>query len=146
MKNQEDAFDKGITDGVNIVRYSVNDNGEYKMVSGPGGQPMNVANHLAWEEIDKHIQRAREKVACKRMSCLYYYMVSNHMDVSLLAKYTRQSRLRVRLHLIPFIFNRLGPRSIATYAELFQVSVEDLMQGRILPPVYRRNREQPRDD
>jgi len=136
MEKHTPPSDNGITDGVDIVGYKVNDEGKYDLVSGPGWQPVNIVNRQAWREIEKHIERSKRKVTSGRVSCLHYYMIANQMDIGLLAAYTNQSRLRVRLHLLPFFFKRLGSSTLKKYGNLFQVSMDDLKNGRLKPPVY----------
>ncbi len=133
--------EKDVTEGLATVSYSVNSDGAYELVSGPGWQPVNVVNAQAWREIEKEISVAEDKVHSGRASCLQYYMTANQMDVGLLARYTGQPRWRIRLHLMPFFFSKLAPDAIRKYAELFQVTSEDLKNGRLKPPVYERRKD-----
>ncbi len=128
--------DDSITEGLKTVSYAVNSQGEYELVPGLGWQPVNVVNRLAWQEIEKKIASSREDVAAGRVSCLHYYMTANQMDIGLLARYTRQSRWLVRLHLVPFIFNRMRPKTLKKYAGLFQVPPADLISGKLNTPIY----------
>ena len=141
MEQQSPPTDNGITEGVQTISYSVNDEGNYEPLSGPGWQPLNIVNRQAWQEIEKHIEASREKVVSGRVSCLHYYMTAHQMDIGLLAGYTNQSRLRVRLHLIPFFYKRLGPETLKKYGELFAVSTDDLKNGRLKSPVYNTGQE-----
>lgn len=147
MEQQEQPSDDGITGGVKIVTYSLNSNGEYELVSGLGWQPMNIANRQAWQEIEKQIESSKEKIDAGKVSCLHYYMTANQMDTGLLARYTNQSRWLVRLHLVPFIFAKLRPGTLQKYAELFQISPKDLINGKLKPPVYKHKEsgQQPHD-
>jgi len=143
----EQPHEKDVTEGLATVSYSVNSDGAYELVSGSSWQPVNVVNAQAWREIEKEISAAEAKVRSGRASCLQYYMTANQMDIGLTAKYTGQARWRVRLHLMPFFFSRLAPDAIRKYAELFQVTPEDLKNGRLKPPVYeRRQNQQPHYD
>ena len=128
--------DEDITEGQKIVSYSVNRQGDYELVQESVWQPVNVVNHQAWREIEKKIDLSRKQVEAGRVSCLHYYMIANQMDIGLLARYTRQSRWKVRLHLMPCFFRRLSAGTLQNYARLFDVSPEDLAAGRLLPPVY----------
>lgn len=136
MEPPDQSSDNGITEGLKSVSYSVNSKGEYELVPGSGWQPVNVVNRQAWREIEKKIALSRKKVASGRVSCLHYYMTANQMDIGLLARYTEHSRWLVRLHLIPFIFNRLNPDTIKKYADLFMVSPDDLTSGKLKAPIY----------
>jgi hypothetical protein len=125
-----------VTDGLHTVSYMADSRGDQELVSGSVWQPVNIVNRQAWEEIEQHVKASKRKIAEGRVSCLHYYMIANQMDIGLLAKYSGQSRWLVRLHLIPFIFRRLGRTTLKKYAELFMVSPEDLIQGKLRPPVY----------
>lgn len=136
MENPEHSSEQGITAGLKIVSYAVNKNGEYELRSDFAWQPVNVVNHQAWLEIDKKIIRSRKKVAAGRVSCLHYYMTANQMDTGLLARYTGQPRWQVCLHLVPLVFRRLSVNTLKKYAELYRISPDDLIEGRLLPPIY----------
>lgn len=136
MSQPNEISKNNITDGLKIVSYVANKNGNQELVQESMWSPVDVVNHQAWQEIDKHIEASKEKVAAGRASCLHYYMTANQMDTSLLASYTNQPRWLVCLHLLPFCFNRLRPESLTKYAEVFNVSEDDLLQGELKPPVY----------
>ncbi len=136
MDKSTQISESNVTDGVKIISYVANNKGNQELVQGSMWSGVDVVNHLAWQEIDKHIEASKEKVAAGRASCLHYYMTANQMDTSLLASYTRQSRWLVRLHMIPLCFNRLRSGTLGKYAEVFNVSQDDLIQGELKPPVY----------
>ncbi|MHB8788418.1 MAG: hypothetical protein ACYDBT_00910 [Desulfobulbaceae bacterium] len=121
-----------ITDGLKIVHYSLNSSGAYEQVAGFICPEVEVANHQAWREIDRQIAGSREKVRAGRVSCLHFYMTVNLMDIGLLARYTGQSRWKVRLHMFPFIFSRLSCNILQIYAQLFKIFPDDLIKGRLL--------------
>jgi len=136
------AEEESVTGGLHTISYAQAGEGLCRPLSGPGWQPVDVVNRLAWQEIEVQVCAAREKVRQNRASCLYYYMIANQMNVGLLAGYTHQSRLRVLLHLRPFFFRRLCRRTLQRYAALFQVSVADLNDGRLKSPVYALDQQQ----
>ncbi|MBE0582866.1 MAG: hypothetical protein IH612_03795 [Desulfofustis sp.] len=125
-----------INDGLRIVSYSANPDGRCIGHQDHGWQPVNIVNRQAWQEIEKRIAASRNKVAAGSVSCLHYYMTAHQMTPALLARYTGQASWLVRLHLVPFIFNRLGRATLQKYAELFQVSIADLTGGEMRPPIY----------
>lgn len=136
MKNEQNNREKSVTDGLHTVSYVADAQGEQELISGSVWQPVNIVNRQAWEEIEEHIAASREKIAQGRVSCLHYYMIANQMNIGLLAQYTGQARCLVRLHLIPFVFRRLGRKTLDRYANVFLVSPEDLIQGILKEPVY----------
>ena len=132
MKSFDHSSTAEITGGHKIVSYTVNTRGEYEQVADFICQPVKVANTLAWDEIDRQIAESREKVLAGRVSPLHYHMTANLMDTRLLAGYTGQPHWKVRLHLIPFIFNRLPDETLHIYAELFKITPEELTRGTVL--------------
>jgi hypothetical protein len=136
MTTLDHPADTSITNGLKIVSYGVNSKGEYELTPEDVWLPVNVVNTQAWREIEKSIAASKELISAGRASCLHYHMTANQMDVGLLAQYTGQARWRVRLHLIPFFFQRLDANTLKKYAELFKISLDDLTQGRLLPPLY----------
>ncbi len=136
MDKPNQISESNVTDGVKIISYVANSKGNQELVQSSMWSGVDVVNHQAWQEIDKHIEASKEKVAAGRASCLHYYMTANQMDTSLLASYTKQPRWLVRLHLIPFCFSRLRPGTLSKYAEVFNVSQNDMIQGELKPAVY----------
>lgn len=137
MDRVRQTADKGITNGLDIAGYVRDDRGNQELVTGLMWHPVDIVNSQAWAEIDKRIAAAQEKVVAGRASCLLYYMIANQMTTGLLAAYAGQSRWLVHLHLVPFFFHRLPARTLHRYAEIFKVSVDDLLVGRLCPPVYK---------
>ncbi len=136
MKNEQNNREESVTDGLHTVSYVADAQGEQELISGSVWQPVNIVNRQAWEEIEEHIAASKEKITQGRVSCLHYYMIANQMNIGLLAKYTGQARCLVRLHLVPFVFRRLGRKTLDRYANVFLVSPEDLIQGILKEPVY----------
>ncbi len=130
-----------ITDGLQTVGYGKNREGAIEQIKSDGYQPVNEVNSIAWQEIERQIDRARQFVVSGRRSCLYYYMIANQMGVLLLSRYSRQAPWRVLLHLYPFFFKRLPENLLYRYAELFQIPVEALKRGELRPAVYHSSRK-----
>ncbi len=136
MERETESSQSCIADGLKTVSYVANAQGNQKLVSGSIWQPVNIVNHQAWQEIEKHIEQSKEKIRRGQVSCLHYYMTANQMNTTLLAQYTCQSRWAVFLHIKPFFFKRLGHKTIEKYAEVFKVTPDDLLQAKLKPPVY----------
>lgn len=135
MEIVDSPSEQNITDGLKIVSYAVNRDGDYELVPDFVWQPVHVVNDQAWQEIERQVTVSRRKVEEGRVSPLHYYMTLNQMDCGLLARYTGQPRWKVRLHLIPFVFSRLSTASLEKYAELYGISPDDLAAGRLRPPL-----------
>jgi hypothetical protein len=136
MELADKSFDSGITDGLEIISYVANNNGSQELVPGSMWYPVSVVNRQAWQEIEKKIESSKRKIATGRVSCLHYYMTANQMDPGLLAKYTGQPSWLVRLHMIPFFFNRLSATTLNKYVKIFKVPQGDLIQGKLGTSVH----------
>lgn len=136
MDTKENECDPVIDSSLQTVSYKVDGQGQQQLVADRIWQPVNIVNHQAWQVIEKQVEASKHKVMRGKVSCLHYYMTANQMDPGLLASYTGQWRLQVRLHLQPFFFKRLGVTTMEKYAKVFKISVDDLMAGKLLAPVY----------
>ncbi len=136
MASNNKSSENVIAENLTTVSYVANDKGDQKLVPGTFWQPVNIVNHLAWQEIEKQIEESKRKIQAGRVSCLHYYMTANQMDIRLLAKYTGQSSWLVRLHLVPFFYERINSKTLQAYAVFFNVTPDDLSQGNLKPPIY----------
>ena len=118
--------DGGILDRWHEISYAIDDDGRYVLAPSVGWKPANIANQQAWELISKQVADVIKRIQAQELSPLAYYMVKNQMDTNLLAKYVRLSRWRVRRHLKPAVFRRLKVSILERYAEIFNVSAEQL--------------------
>ena len=129
MKIMDVPQDRGmITDDRREICYAVDEDGKYVLAESAGWEPKNVANSQAWEIIHDQVRKILKKIEAGKLSPLAFHMVNNQMNVSLLAKYVRLSRWRVRRHLKPSGFNRLKPHIRKRYADIFEIDVSSLSQ------------------
>jgi hypothetical protein len=130
MKKEDVPQDDGLNMGMCEVAYARDQRGRYVKVPSLGWEPKNVANEKAWEQVEEQIEEQVRLVREGRKSPLAYYMTLNLMDTGLLSRYMRMSRWRVKRHLKPRVFARLSHRILSRYAQLFEVSVEQLTSAR----------------
>jgi hypothetical protein len=130
MRIDDVPQDKGMIDNDNLreICYAVDTEGRYVLAPSVGWEPKNIANSQAWELIRESVSDIRSKVKAGKLSPLAYHMARNQMNVGLLAKYVRYSRLRVWSHLKPAGFRRLTPDILSRYAEIFDMEVDALQQ------------------
>jgi hypothetical protein len=126
MHKNEVPQDEGIAEGLEEVTYAVDDSGRYILVPSKGWEPKNISNFQAWEIIAEQIATARQEVLDNKVSPLAYHMARNLMDLPLLAKYMGMMGWRVRRHMKPKVFNKLGQNIIERYAHLLKVTPEQL--------------------
>jgi len=106
--------------------YATDDKGHYLKVNSIGWEPETVAMQQAWEVVNAEVEEAREKVLSGKASPILFYLKKNIMNVPMLASYVGTISPMVRLHMIPFFFDRLGDKMKAKYATTFRISVEEL--------------------
>jgi len=108
------------------VCYVVNESGEYVTELSRGWEIKADALDVAWDDIAKRVETAKEKVKRGEASPLLYYMELKLMDIDIVAAYTGIWKWRVKRHLKPSSFKNLSKRVLEKYASVFEVNVEDL--------------------
>jgi hypothetical protein len=106
--------------------YATDENGHYVKVNSVGWEPETVAMRQAWEIVDGDVEAAREKVIQGKASPILYFMKKNIMTIPMVASYVGTIGLQVRLHMLPFFFNRLSRKTKEKYAFTFRISVDEL--------------------
>lgn len=109
------------------VAYAVDEKGKYTTALSTGWEIKMKALDIAWEDVEKRIAAARQKVLNGEASPLLYYMELKIMDVTIVSGYTGFWKWQVKRHLKPSVFNKLSGKKLDKYARLFEVSREQLM-------------------
>ncbi len=112
--------------------YVLDDNGNYTTVRSVGWDPKNEVMQDAWDNINEKVKLAREKVLAGKVSPIAYYIEKNIMDVRLVASYMGIWRWKVKRHMKPSVFRKLDYDILEKYAEVFGVSIEQLMDIRLV--------------
>jgi len=126
MKKKDVPQDIGMTDGVMEIIYAVNQEGRYELVQSAGWEPKKITLNQAWDVIIDEVNDVIKQVKAGKLSPLAFHMAKNQMNISLLAKYVRINRLRIRRHLKPTIFKKLKPSILQKYAVIFGISTDEL--------------------
>lgn len=128
MKKNEVPQDESKLIHANIreVCYAVDENGEYTTALSTGWDPKSIALDNALQHIDERVALAKNRVLQNEASPLEYYMELHKMDPQILASYVGFWKWRVKRHFKPAVFNKLPFRVLQKYADVFEVSVEDL--------------------
>jgi hypothetical protein len=79
-----------------------------------------------WDTFDDRRQKAREDVIAGKRSPICYHMERIRLDVLTLALIAGFTPFTVKRHFKPRVFKRLSPVVKAKYAEIFDISVEQL--------------------
>lgn len=112
--------------GVREIAYAVDENGSYTQVQSLGWEAKDTVNEQAWEVIVSEIVSEIRQIKAGKRSPLAFHMCKNLMNVSLLASYADLPQWRVKRHLRGDIFRKLEPDMRKRYADVFNISVEEL--------------------
>lgn len=128
MKKKEVPQDKSNLETANFreLCYAVDENGEYTTENSSGWEPKTVALSNAIEDINERIEDAKNRVIEGETSPIEYYMELHKMDVGILASYVGLWQWRVKRHFKPSVFKKLSNKTLKKYAEVFEISVEEL--------------------
>ncbi|HET9279792.1 MAG TPA: hypothetical protein VFN95_16465 [Flavitalea sp.] len=107
--------------------YATDAKGHYTKVNSVGWEPETVAMQQAWDVVHAEVEAARKKVIEGKASPVLYYLKKNIMNVSMVAGYMGTLSLVVRLHMLPFFFNKLSRKTLERYAYTFRITVDELL-------------------
>lgn len=128
MKKNEVPQDKSNLESANFKElcYAVDENGEYTTVNSTGWDPKTIALDNAIEEINARVADAKNRVHNNQTSPIEYFMELHKMDINILASYVGIWKWRVKRHFKPSVFKKLSEKTLQKYADVFEVSVEQL--------------------
>jgi len=106
--------------------YSYDENGNFQQTVCYHGEPEKVVLEQAWDLFNERAEDAKQKVLAGKVSPIAYYMEKILADPLGLSMMAGVSLWKVKLHCRPFFFKRLGEKTLAKYAEAFNISVEQL--------------------
>jgi hypothetical protein len=126
MKKEDVPQDSGKLGDFKEIVYARDETGRWVLVPTTGWEAKSVANDQSWELINRIRQKVLTEVRAGKKSVLAYYMVYHHLDEKTLAQYVGLPKWRVKRHMKPGIFQKLSDGVIRKYADLFDMSPEDL--------------------
>lgn len=121
---QDDSALAKLTDELCYVK---NEDGSYETALSKGWDIKKEALDHAWDEIGERIKSAKIEVKEGRKSPIYYFMEKHLMDINILSAYVKLWKFRVKLHMKPSVFKKLSPKIIERYADVFEISSEELL-------------------
>jgi hypothetical protein len=108
------------------VTYAVDEKGAFEQVLSKGWQPKNDALKYVWDVINEQTREIGNKVIKGELSPIAYYMEKSLMDLKILSKYMELPKRKVKKHLHLKEFEKLDDTILQQYADLFEISLEDL--------------------
>ena len=127
MKKEEIPQDDGALNKLTKeIVYAVDGSGKYTTELSTGWEVKAKALDVAWEDIEQRIENARQKVLRNEASPILYFMELRLMDTGIVSAYTGFWKWTVKRHLNPSAFKKLSEKKLQQYADVFNVSVEEL--------------------
>lgn len=108
------------------LTYAVDKDGNYKSVLSDGWCAKNDALEVTLDEINEECDEIKARVKAGETSPLEYHAAANFMDIDLLSDYTGFSKRTIRKHFEPKTFASLDENTLAVYADVLRISVEQL--------------------
>jgi hypothetical protein len=108
------------------VCYAVGEDGKYVVGLSRGWQVKADALGIAWEDAEARMNEALQKIQSGEASPILYYMELNLMDMPTLSAYTGFWQFTIKRHIKPSIFKNLSDKKLQQYAEVFDISVDEL--------------------
>jgi len=108
------------------VFYSYDDKGNYDQRVRGHDDSDKIFIEQFWESQTDRIENARQKVLSGEKSPLYFHMEKTLMDPMTLSGQASISLWRVKRHFKPTVFARLSVKTLAKYAEAFNLTIEQV--------------------
>jgi hypothetical protein len=112
------------------VCYAVDESGKYVAGLSRGWQVKADALGITWQEAEARVANAREKIKNGEASPILFFIELHLMDLPIVAAYTGFWVWTVKRHLKPEVFNSLSDKKLGKYAEVFDVTIEELKNAR----------------
>ena len=108
------------------VCYATDKDGKYTAQQSRGWEVKIDALDVTWKDVENKVAAAKQKALDGEVSPLLFFMERSVMDVAVLAGYMGLFKWQVKRHLKPSVFNKLPQKTLEKYAEVFNVTVEEL--------------------
>lgn len=126
MKKSEVPQEEGALGAIKEICYATDENGNYTTTLSSGWNVKTTALEESLKYIDEQVNEAKQLVIQGKKSPIIYYMILCRMDWSVLSGYMNQWQWTTKRHANPNIFAKLTDKTLQKYAQIFEISVEDL--------------------
>ena len=127
MKKTEIPQDKSLLEGfTREVDYAVDESGRYTAALSTGWEVKTSALNLAWDDIHRRVNDAKQKVMRGEASPILFFMELKLMDPAILSAYTGFWKWQVKRHMKASVFKNLSDKKLKKYANLFEIKLEEL--------------------
>jgi hypothetical protein len=108
------------------VCYATDASGKYTTELSKGWDVKTNALDVTWKDIEAKVATAKQKVLSNEASPILFFMEKNVMNVAILSSYTGFFKWQIKRHLKPDVFKKLSSKKINKYAEVFNVTADEL--------------------
>ena len=126
---KKDAIPQDLSSLGKITRelcYATDDSGKYITELSKGWDVKIKALDVAWEDISRRIESAKEQVLKNNASPILFFMEYRLMDINILADYSGFWKWQIKRHLKPKVFYNLSEKKLMKYAVAFNIKIDDL--------------------
>ncbi len=109
------------------ITYAVDKMGNYVTARTSGWEPEDIAHEKAWQAIEKRIRETKELVIQNKLSPIAYFMEKEMLTPRRLSGYVGCRTWRVKKHLTPRGFSKLSTEQLNSYANIFDITVNELV-------------------
>ena len=128
MKESELPQEKGALQDFTELCYVTDDEGNYTTLSSSGWEVKSTALEASLSRLQEQIDEAKADVLAGRKSPIVYYMLLNRMDWAVLADAMHRWQWVIKRHAKPSVFKKLSSKTLQKYAEVFDITVEELYE------------------
>ncbi|MDO4881163.1 MAG: hypothetical protein Q3983_07775 [Capnocytophaga sp.] len=126
MKINEVPQQKGALGSLKELYYATDQNGNYTTVLSAGWEVKDTALQASLSHIEEQLEEAKRQIIAKEKSPIVFFMIKNRMDWNILAGYMNSWVFWIKRHAKPSVFNKLSAKTLQKYADIFEISVEEL--------------------
>lgn len=129
MKKEELPQDRSALQGyTRELHYVKNEEGKFTTGLSSGWEVKASALENAWDDVHQQMDEAKELVLKGEKSPLYFLMIKNLMDISILSSYTGFWKIRLRRHFKPSVYKNLSDKVLLKYAEAFSMTLNEIKE------------------
>lgn len=129
MKKEELPQDRSALQGyTRELHYVKNKEGKFTTGLSSGWEVKASALENAWEDVHQQMDEAKELVLKGKKSPIYFLMIKNLMDISILSSYTGFWKIRLRRHFKPSVYKNLSDKVLLKYAEAFSMTLNEIKE------------------
>lgn len=126
MREKDVPQDPSYYQDLERVCFALDEDDHYVPARSRGWEVERLATEQALLVLEEQVERERRRVLAGEVSSLAYHLAARQMTPKLFAQHVGLAAWRVRRHLKPRVFARLGPERLAHYARCLDLAPAEL--------------------